>query len=396
LGIRFLHSKRSPIHPENGANQLKAIVLAGGFGTRLRPLSCTRPKLLFPIGNKPALDWTIEKLAKSGIKEVILAVNYMADAFVQHYRKSKQKLKVSFSEDIAASDKNSLYPRPLGTGGPIKNAEKIIGGKEPFLVLNGDVLTNIDYAELVKRHRANKKATATIALYRVEDPSRYGVAELTRDNRVIRFVEKPQPEKAPSNLINAGIYVLEPEIFDYIPSGKRVSIEREIFPKLAEEGKLFGYPFEGLWIDIGEPEDYLKANKLWLETEIKTNQIGKNVHVANQVKINTPSTIDKGTKIGEKSEIGPHVTMGENITIGKNVHIEDSIIFSGAIISNYSSIRGTIVGEAAIIGSKVKIESGCLIGDHTLIHDGLTLTQGVTVCPFKEVTENVLEPTSVM
>jgi mannose-1-phosphate guanylyltransferase len=396
LGIRFLHSKRSPIHPENGANQLKAIVLAGGFGTRLRPLSCTRPKLLFPIGNKPALDWTIEKLAKSGIKEVILAVNYMADAFVQHYRKSKQKLKVSFSEDIAASDKNSLYPRPLGTGGPIKNAEKIIGGKEPFLVLNGDVLTNIDYAELVKRHRANKKATATIALYRVEDPSRYGVVELTRDNRVIRFVEKPQLAKAPSNLINAGIYVLEPEVFDYIPSGKRVSIEREIFPKLAEEGKLYGYHFEGLWIDIGKPEDYLKANKLWLDTEIKTNQIGKNVHLENQVKINTPSTINNGTKIGEKSEIGPHVAMGEHVTIGKNVHVEDSIIFSGAIISNYSSIRGTIVGEAAIIGSRVKIENGCLIGDHTLIHDGLTLAQGVTVCPFKEVTENVLEPTCVM
>jgi len=374
---------------------LKAIVLAGGFGTRLRPLSCTRPKLLFPIGNKPTLDWTIEKLAKSGTHEVILAVNYMADFFVQYY-KSKQKPKISFSKDTVISNKSTIFPRPLGTGGPIKNAESLIGRKEPFLVLNGDILTNIDYAELMKRHRANKKATATIALYKVEDPSRYGVAELAQDNHVIRFVEKPSREKAPSNLINAGIYVLEPEIFDYIPSGKRVSIEREVFPKLAEEGKLCGYTFEGLWIDIGKPEDYLRANKLWLDIEIKINQIGKNVHVEDQVKIKNPSTIGNGTKIGEKSEIGPHVAIGENVTIGKRVQIKDSIIFPGTVISDYTSISGVIVGEAAIIGSKVKIESSCLIGDHTMIHDGVTLAQGVTVCPFKEVTESVLEPTCVM
>ena len=248
----------------------------------------------------------------------------------------------------------------------------------------------------MKRPRAAKKAIATIALYRVEDPSRYGVAELAQDNHVIRFVEKPSREKAPSNLINAGIYVLEPEIFDYIPSGKRVSIEREVFPKLAEEGKLCGYTFEGLWIDIGKPEDYLRANKLWLDIEIKINQIGKNVHVEDQVKIKNPSTIGNGTKIGEKSEIGPHVAIGENVTIGKRVQIKDSIIFPGTVISDYTSISGVIVGEAAIIGSKVKIESSCLIGDHTMIHDGVTLAQGVTVCPFKEVTESVLEPTCVM
>jgi mannose-1-phosphate guanylyltransferase len=374
---------------------LKAIVLAGGFGTRLRPLSCTRPKLLFPIGTKPSLDWTIEKLAKSGTKEVILAVNYMADSFIQYY-KSKQKPKISFSKDTVVSDKSTIFPRPLGTGGPIKNAESLIGRKEPFLVLNGDILTNMDYSELMKRHRANKKATATIALYRVADPSRYGVAELAQNNRVIRFVEKPPREKAPSNLINAGIYVLEPEIFDHIPSGKRVSIEREVFPKLAEEGKLYGYSFEGLWIDIGKPEDYLRANKLWLDVEIKTNQIGKNVEVDDQVKIKAPSTIDNGTRIGEKSEIGPHVAIGEHVTIGKGVQIKDSIIFPRTVISDYTAISGVIIGEAAIIGSKVKIKDGCLIGDHTMIHDGVTLTQGVTVCPFKEVTESVLEPKRVM
>jgi len=377
---------------------LKAVVLAGGFGTRLRPLSCTRPKLLFPIGNKPLLDWTIEKLAKSGTQEVILAVNYMTDALVQHYPKSKRKPKISFSRDtpISSTRTRTPFPRPLGTGGPIKNAERLIGRKEPFLVLNGDVLTNIDYAELEKRHETNKEATATIALFRVEDSSRYGVAELTKDNRIVRFVEKPSGGKASSNLINAGVYVLEPEVFDYIPSGRTVSIEHEVFPKLADEGKLYGYNFEGLWIDIGEPEDYLRANKLWLDIEIRKNQIGKDIHIEDQVKMKPPSTIDSGTRIGEKSEIGPHVALGENVTVGKRVRIENSIIFPGTAISDFASIRGAIVGEAAQIGSRVKIGNRCLIGDHAIVHDSVTLTQSVTVCPSREVKESVLIPKCLM
>jgi len=375
---------------------MKAVVLAGGFGTRLRPLSCTRPKHLFPIGNKPQLDWTIEKLAKSGTKEVILAVNYMAEVYVQHYKKPKQKPKITFSRDILPSDTHTRFQRPLGTGGPIKNAEKLIGRKEPFLVLNGDILTNIDYAELMKKHRTNNQATATIALYRVEDPSRYGVAELAKDNRILRFIEKPTHKKTPSNLINAGIYFLEPEIFDYIPSGRPVSIEREIFPKLAEERKLYGYNFKGLWIDIGEPEDYLKANKLWLDHEIRKSQIGKDVRIEDEVEIKNPSTIDNGTTIEEKSEIGPHVTLGEHVIVGRGVHIENSIIFPGTMISDFTSIRDAIIGEAAMLGSRVKIESGCLIGDHAMIRDNVTLTRGVTVCPWKEVAESVLMPTRLM
>ncbi len=375
---------------------MKAIVLAGGFGTRLRPLSCTRPKHLFPIGNKPQLDWTLEKLSRNGVKEAILAVNYMADLYVSHFKKSKINLKVSFSRDIPATDKRSVYQRPLGTGGPIKNVEKLIGHKEPFLVLNGDVLTNINYAQLVKKHRGKNKALATIALFKVDDPSRYGVAELNEENRILHFLEKPPREKTPGNLINAGIYVFEPEIFDYIPNGKHVSIEREVFPKLAEEGRLFGYDFEGLWIDIGEPEDYLKANKLWLDGEIRKNQIAKDVSIEKEAGVKAPSTIDKGTIIGSQSEIGPNVTIGEQVSIGRGVHLQDSIIFPGAVISDHTSIRNAIIGEAAIVGNWVKIESDCIVGDHATIFDNVTLTKGVTVCPWNEVRESVLTPGQLM
>jgi NDP-sugar pyrophosphorylase family protein len=364
---------------------LKAVVLAGGFGTRLRPLSCTRPKLLFPVCNRPLLDWTLERLDKSGIKDVVLATNYMAEAFIQRYGDSTRGMRLFYSRE----------EKPLGTGGPIKKAEELIGHEEPFLVLNGDILTDFDYSKLLKKH-VEKGATATIALYRVKDPSRYGVAELTEKNRVVRFVEKPAREKAPSNLANAGIYVLDPKILDYIPGGQPVSIEREVFPKLADKGKLYGYDFKGLWIDIGKPKDYLKANKLLLDTEIKKSQFGKSVRIKSAVKIKDPTTVGEKVVIGEKSKVGPYAAIGQRAILGKGVLVQNSIIFPRVMISDFTSLAGAIIGEEAIIGRHVKIGNRCMIGDHAVIQDNVVLTRGVTVCPSRVVSESVLTPRCLM
>ena len=364
---------------------MKALILAGGVGTRLRPLSCTRPKLLFPIANKPLLDWTLERLAKSGVKEVILAVNYMAEAFIQRYGAAKYGMKLLYSREA----------RPLKTGGPIKKAEELIGHKEPFLVLNGDILTNINYADLVKKHKEND-VIATIALYKVEDPSRYGIAEMTKKNRVLRFLERPTRKEAPSSLANAGIYVLSPEIFNYIPSGRPVSIEHETFPRLAEKEQLFGYSFEGLWTDIGELNDYLKANRLWLNTEIKKSKIEKSAKMERNAEIANPIVLGENVIVGEKSKIGPYVAIGYNVTIGKGVRIENSIVFPETLISDFTSVKGAIIGENAIIEKWVKIEDGCIVGDHVMIRDNVTLTRGVTICPSKEVAESVLTSKCLM
>lgn len=364
---------------------MKAVILAGGFGTRLRPLSCTRPKLLFPIGNKPLLDWTLKNLAKSKVKEVILAVNYMAEAFIHHYGNTAYQMKLHYSRETM----------PLGTGGPIKKAEDLIGQKGPFVVLNGDIFTTINYAEVVKKHEKTN-AAATIMLYKVEDPSRYGTVELTKNNKVVRFVEKPPKGKAPSNLVNAGIYVLEPEIFSYIPHGHRVSIERQVFPKLAAKGKLYAYEFEGLWVDIGKHEDYLRANRLLLDAEKK--QFSKTMPTSKKkdVEIEKPVVVGKDVKIEEKSKIGPYAAVGDGVTLGKGVRIENSIIFPNAIVSDFTSIKGAIIGEGAILGKWVKIEDGCIVGDYAMIRDNVTFTQGVTVCPSKEVSESVLTPKCLM
>ena len=356
---------------------MKAVILAGGFGTRLRPLSCTRPKTLFPIVNKPLLQWIFERLAKNNIKEAILAVNGLTAFHIKQQRTPKHGLNVKYSIDPPKT--------PLGTGGPIKKAEKLIGHSEPFLVLNGDIFADLNYTEILETHRKNK-ALATIALCEVEDPSRYGVAELAENCCIKRFIEKPAKGTAPTNLINAGIYVLNPEIFSYITKRKKVSMEREIFPKLVEEGELYGHVFHGLWMDIGKPEEYLQANKVLLDA-LANRQKHKST---GKFELKNPVALDS-VSIGEKSIIGPYAIVGKNVAIGKNVQISESVIFPDAKIDDHTTIKGAIIGEAAIIGKKVKISQGCIVADQAKIKDDITLPAETAVCPAKEISENILK-----
>jgi mannose-1-phosphate guanylyltransferase len=361
---------------------LKAVILAGGFGTRLRPLSCTRPKILFPIVNKPLLQWTFERLARNRIEDVVMAVFYQTEVYIKHHRVPRSGIRVTYSHDPLR--------KPLGTGGSIKRAEKRIGHNGPFMVLNGDIFADVNYTELLQTHK-EKEAVATIALRSVENPSRYGVAELTQKSRIVRFVEKPPPGTAPSNLINAGVYFFSPEIFSYIPEGRAVSVEHEIFPELAEKGKLYGRIFNGLWMDIGKPEDYLEINRKILAS-IPDPQ---NCIFRKDVELTKPVAISNNVRIGEKSALGPYALVGKDVVIGKNVHIQNSIIFAGTVISDSSTINGAIVGEGVTIGERAIIEKGCIIGDHAKIKHDVSLAEGISVCPANEVSKSVLTPSRI-
>ncbi len=357
--------------------RLKAVILAGGFATRLRPLSCARPKTLFPIVNKPLLEWIFEGLSNNGVDEAILAVNALTQFHIKQQRPRRHGLKIKFSIDPPKT--------PLGTAGPVKKAEKLIGHNEPFIVLNGDIFAQLNYKELLNTH-LESKALATIALCKVNDPSRYGVAEMGNGNCIKRFIEKPPVDKAPSNLINAGVYVLSPEVFDYIPAGRAVSVEREVFPKLAEEGKLCGHLTNGLWMDIGKPEEYLETNRIILDALSKNIRPKK----AKNFELKNPVALDIGVSIGDKSLIGPYAILGKNVKVGKNVQISNSVIFADVTIDDCASIDGAIIGEAAEIGKNVKICCDCIIADRAKVRDNLELSG--KICPGKEVAENVLKP----
>jgi len=309
----------------------------------------------------------------------------MAEAFMQRYGESKHGMKISYS----------IEKKPMRTGGAIKYAEELIGYEEPFLVLNGDIFTTIDYTALLKKHKENN-AVATIAVYRVEDPSRYGTVKLTEENRVTQFIEKAPQGKAPSSLINAGIYVLDPEIFNYIPAGRPVSIEHEIFPKLAEEKKLFAHEFKEIWIDIGKPGDYLKANRVLLDAEPEKRFLGKDVNLGEGVEFNDPVMIDSGVNVGQNSKLGPYAIIGKDTVLGRNVRLENSVVFPEATISDHASVRGAVIGEGATIGRGAEIMEGCVIGDYVTIRDNITLSIDVTVCHSKEVKENVPESTRII
>ena len=357
---------------------VKAVILAGGFGTRLRPLSCTRPKTLFPLVNKPLLEWIFERLAKNDVSEAILAVNKLTEFHIKQQRIAKSGLKVRYSHDPPKT--------PLGTAGPVKKAEKLIGHDAPFLVLNGDIFADLSYKELFEKHK-KKKAMATIALCKVEDPSRYGVAEMTQNERIERFIEKPPKGTAPSNLINAGVYVLNPEVLQLIPEGKAVSMEREIFPKLAQEQSLYGHLIQGMWMDIGKPEEYLQANKRILES-ISKEQNGRR---KSKYYLKSPVAIDKGVIIGDGSTIGPYAFLGKNVNVGKNAKIRDSVVFPDAMIEDYVSVEGAIIGEGAVIGRRTKIGEGCIVADKARITEGVSLENETLVCPAKEITEKTLK-----
>jgi mannose-1-phosphate guanylyltransferase len=317
---------------------LKALLLVGGFATRLRPLSLSRPKCLFPLDNKPIIDYLLENLGKAGCSEAVLAVNNHAEMIMKHLGHEKYGIKLRYS----------LEETPLGTGGPIKYAEDILRG-EDFLVLNGDILSFIDYRVLFDTH-TRLQPIATVTLTQVDDPSRYGVVRLSQDDRILEFVEKPPIQKAPSNWINAGCYALSPKVLDIIPESK-VSIERDVFPKLAEQSQLMGYKYYGKWIDIGVPEDYLEANRM-----LQTDALEKVAW------INPKSVVGRGSKIldsiiWENSSIGRNTTIihsiiGANVTVGENVLIERAILADNVRID-----KNLIIAPGTKIGPNIHIET---------------------------------------
>jgi mannose-1-phosphate guanylyltransferase len=317
------------------------------------------------------LQWIFERLAKDKVKETVLAVNRLTEFYIKQNRIPKSGLKVRYSHDPPK--------KPLGTAGPVKHAERFLG-HDPFLVLNGDIFADINYKELMETH-LKTGALATLSLCQVEDPSRYGVAEITKSGRIARFTEKPPRGTEPSNLINAGVYVMNPEVLPLIPEGRAVSMEREIFPKLAVNGELFGHVVHGLWMDIGKPEEYLQTNRIILDT-LSVKRERKRIR---SFELKDPIALDKGVSVADGAVIGPYAVLGKNVTVGKNVHIRDSVIFSGTKIGDSAWIDGAIIGEEAVIGDRVKFGKGCIIADHAKITKGVSLTDGRAVCPAQVV-----------
>jgi len=354
---------------------VKAIVLVGGEGTRLRPLTYTTPKQLLPIAEVPMVERVLAALARHGVDEAVLSLGYRPDAFTDAYPQGTAGgVRLSYA----------VEPEPLDTAGAIRFAAEEAKVADTFVVVNGDVLTDLDVTGLVAFHRGHG-AVATIALVAVEDPSRFGVVPTDDDGRVTEFVEKPPAGRAPSNCINAGTYVLEPEVLEHIPAGRRVSVERETFPALAGEGGLYALASDEYWLDTGTPEAYLLANadlvsgRRGVPPAPGATPVSEGVWVMDAAEVSgevhPASLVGKGAHVDPGSVVAGSV-IGSGARVSSGARVEGSVLLPGARVGEGSVVRGSIIGHDAVVGRQCTIDGVTIVGDRGVVADGSELAGG--------------------
>jgi mannose-1-phosphate guanylyltransferase len=331
---------------------VRAVVLVGGEGTRLRPLTLTVPKQMLPIVEQPMIERVIGHLADHGIDEAVLSLGYRPDAFIDAYPGgSIAGVRLSYAVETT----------PLDTAGAIRFAARDAGIDQTFVVVNGDVLTDSDIAGLVAFHR-ERGAEATISLTPVDDPSAFGVVPTDPDGRVRAFIEKPPRDEAPTNLINAGTYVFEPSVLDRIPGGDvRVSIERETFPALVEAGTLFAQGSEAYWLDTGTPDAYLRAHRDLL--------LGRRTGPPSPGAQLDPAIGPGVWRIGEVEVSEAAVTrslLGRGAAIATGARVEESVIGAGAVVEDGASVVGSVLLPGARVASKASVD-GSVIGPDAIV-----------------------------
>lgn len=341
---------------------MKAVILAGGEGTRLRPLTYETPKPMMPVLNRPFLEHTIAHLKKYQVESIILAVSYLPEV-IQHYFNDSSNLGVKLTYSIENT--------PLGTAGAVKNAQRHLDST--FAVLNGDIFSDLDVADMVAFHRS-KRAKATIALTWVDNPSAFGVVETDNEGRVKQFIEKPSPNQVTTNWINAGVYILEPEVLEHVPPNTRYMFERGLFPLLLELGEpVYSYPFNGYWLDMGTPEKYLQLNcdlllakaksiliDSWGRGEVRLDEdvtTHPSAEIVGPVIIGSNCSIHRGVRI-----TGP-VVVGPNCYIGESARLEKAVLWTRAHISRGATLKQCVVGSNTKIGDNARVIDCTIMGD---------------------------------
>jgi len=358
---------------------MKALILVGGFGTRLRPLTLSIPKPIVEFANKPSIIHQIEALVEVGVNEVVLAVNHP-----EGMKKCMQEWEIKLGIKITYS----IEEEPLGTAGPLALAKDILSKTgEPFFVLNSDVICHFPFKDLLKFHKTHK-AEGTIIVTKVEEPSKYGVVIADSAGKITQFVEKPQIYVG--NKINAGIYIFNPSILKRIPL-EPTSIEKAIFPIMALEEQLYCMVLKGFWMDIGQPKDYLTGTRLYLsqKEETSSNCLKKGKGIIGNVMIHETS------RIGNDCLIGPNVVIGPNVIVEDGVRLKDSVILEGAKIGNNSCISRSIIGWKSSIGHWVNIQNiSVLVMDVTISNE--LFINGASILPHKAVTSSIPKEGSIV
>lgn len=366
---------------------MQAVILVGGEGTRLRPLTSTVPKPVVPLVDRPFMAYMLEWLRSHGVTDVVLLMGYLSTAVRNVLGDgSAWGITIKYVEE----------PDPRGTAGALKYAEELLD--ERFLMLNGDVLTDIDLTAQIAQHERTG-ATGTLALVPVEDPTAYGLVRQHDDGSVRGFLEKPSPDQIDTDLISAGAYVLERSVVDLIAPDQNVSIEREIWPQLVGDG-LYGFADrECYWMDIGTPDRYLQGTFDIIEGHVRTEvteRLGPSylavaTDVASQGRIVPPAVIERGVRIGPGGRVGSLVVLGDGVTIGARSVIERAVVMQGAEVGADCVLRDCVVAAGARIGDRTHITGRAVLGEGVTIGTDNVLAEGVRLFPHVEIPDGSIK-----
>ncbi len=358
---------------------LPAVILVGGQGTRLRPLTDRMRKDMLPLVDRPLLAYTFEHLARHGVDRAVVSCGYLPDQIEAVFGSSHDGMALEYA----------VEDEPLGTGGAIGFAGRGVEGS--FFALNGDSLREADLGEMVEFHRRTG-AKATILLTPVADPSRYGLVRTAADGRVESFLEKPRPEEIDTDLINAGLYVLEPEVLELVPEGRAVSIEREVFPQLAAEGSVFGVALPGYWLDVGTPETYLQAHRDVLERIFPTEVgdalgpdftlVDETADVHPAAKLVPPVYVGPGAVVERGARLGSLAVLGAEARLAEGGVVESAVVGARTHVGAGASVVGSIVGDDAELGEQCELHNlavvgpGATVGARNVLDHGLRIGAG--------------------
>jgi mannose-1-phosphate guanylyltransferase/phosphomannomutase len=370
--------------------------MAGGEGTRLRPLTARQPKPMLAMANRPMAEHIIELLRRHGIDEIVLTVAFLANT-VRTYFGDGSEFGVHIDYAVEES--------PLGTAGSVRNAARLLGD-EPFLVISGDVLTDIDLSSLVAFHQS-AGATATLALKAMENPLEFGIVITDESGRIDRFLEKPSWGEVFSDTINTGIYVLHPEVVEAIPEGRPSDFSSEVFPDLLEAGKpLYGFVAESYWEDVGTLDAYLRAHHDILAGEVAVTldgfllrpgvRIGEGVEIDPSATVAGPALLGDNCRIGPGATVGEYTVLGAGTTIRENAHVEHSVIHDNVYLGANVDARGCVIGRSTDLRGGVHVSQGVVIGDGCHIGAGAVLHSGVRIYPSKTVEAGATVSSSII
>jgi mannose-1-phosphate guanylyltransferase len=355
---------------------MKVVVLVGGEATRLRPLTCNTPKIMVPVLNRPFLEHFVGYLKAHNIVDIVLAIG-----------KSAGQVRDCFGDgcQLGVRIVYSVEDSPLGTAGAVKNAQRFLD--DSFIVFNGDVFTDIDLTAMAQLHRKNG-AMASLALTPVDDPTIYGVVETDSRGRVRRFLEKPSRDEATTNMINAGIYVLEPDILNYIITGTFSMFERDVFPPLVGKGEaIYAYSFHDYWIDMGTPDKYLRLQHDLLRRRAGDQGVEfegeSSVHTSAQIK--GPALIGPGCSIRTNSAIRGPVVLGAGCHVEEGATVEGAVLWEDCRVGRGARLTNCLVASRCQIGEASEIPGGCVLGDDVRVGEGSRLSRGVRIWPGKTI-----------